>query len=309
MEYRKLGTTGLEVSAISYGASPLGGVFGAIDASEGVRAVREALDGGINLIDVSPYYGLTRAESVLGEALKGVPRDSYLLATKVGRYGDGDFDFSPDRVTRSVDESLARLGVEFVDLIQCHDIEFVPLQPIVNDTLPALRKIQEQGKTRFVGVTGFSLSALRTVAQQAPVDTVLSYCNYSLNNTRLEGELPFYAGRGVGVINASPFSMGLLTQRGAPPWHPAGDEIAHACQRAAQRCASQNVDIAQIALQFAVAHSGIATTLVGMASPEEVRQNLAWASEPFEPALLHEIQDVLSPIHNLVWPTGLAENA
>ena len=87
MQYRALGRTGLNVSFVGYGASPLGGVFGDVDESTAIRAVRRSLDLGVNFIDVSPYYGLTVAETVLGKALQGVPRDSYVLATKVGRYG------------------------------------------------------------------------------------------------------------------------------------------------------------------------------------------------------------------------------
>src|SRR5712691_1255098 len=122
MEYRPLGKTGLQVSTLGFGASPLGSVFRPIDEVEGIRTVHTALDLGINFIDVSPFYGLTRAEAVLGKALATIPRDRYYLATKIGRYGQNEFDFSAPRVTASVDESLRRLGVDYVDLIQCHDI-------------------------------------------------------------------------------------------------------------------------------------------------------------------------------------------
>src|SRR4051812_27890784 len=126
MQYRQLGQTDMQVSCLSYGASPLGSVFRSVNEDTGIRTVNTALDRGINFIDVSPYYGLTKAETVLGKALQGVPRERYFLATKVGRYGSTmqDFDFSAARVTRSVDESLARLSVGHVDIIQCHDIEF-----------------------------------------------------------------------------------------------------------------------------------------------------------------------------------------
>ena len=110
MQYRLLGQTGLNVSILSFGASSLGGAFRDIDEQEGVRTVHKALELGINFIDVSPYYGLTKAETVLGRALVGIPREAYFLATKCGRYGSNicDFDFSATRVIRSVDESLAR---------------------------------------------------------------------------------------------------------------------------------------------------------------------------------------------------------
>ncbi len=309
MEYRALGSTGLQVSLLSYGASPLGGVFRDIDHKEGIRTVHAALDLDVNFIDVSPYYGLTKAEAVLGQALKGIPRDKYLLATKVGRYGEAEFDFSPARVARSLDDSLQRLGLDYVDLIQCHDIEFVPLQPLIDHTLPALRRLQAAGKARFVGVTGLPLRALRTVSEQAPLDTILSYCQFALNNAALQADLPFYRQRGVGVINASPLSMGLLTQRGAPPWHPASPQLKAACHSAAQLCRAQGVDIAQLALQFALSNPDIATTLVGTASPANIQQNIEWASQPLDPALLSQVQAILQPVQGRTWTSGLAENS
>ncbi len=135
MEYRTLGKTGLDVSILSFGASSLGSVFRPINEEDGIRAVHVALDRGVNFIDCSPFYGLTRAETVLGKALKDV------LATKVGRSGENVFDFSAERVMRSVDESLARMGIDYIDVIQCHDIEYGSLDQVVEETLPALRPV------------------------------------------------------------------------------------------------------------------------------------------------------------------------
>jgi L-galactose dehydrogenase len=308
MEYRTLGKTDLRVSVLSYGASPLGGVFRPVDEAEGIRTVQTALDLGINFIDVSPYYGLTRAETVLGKALKGIPRDRYYLATKVGRYGEAEFDFSARRVTASVDESLARLELDYIDLIQCHDIEFGSLDQVVNETLPALRKLQQQGKVGFVGITGLPLKIFRHVLERAEVDTILSYCHYTLNDTSLAGLVPFLKEREVGLINASPLSMGLLTERGAPDWHPAPAELKAACARAAAYCRSRSVDIAQLAMQFALANPDIQTTLVGTANPENIRKNVAWLEAPPDQELLAEVQAILKPFLNQSWPSGRLEN-
>jgi aryl-alcohol dehydrogenase-like predicted oxidoreductase len=308
MNYRPLGNTGLQVSALSYGASPLGSVFRPIDAAEGIRTVHTALDLGINFIDVSPYYGLTRAEEVLGKALVTIRRDRYLLATKVGRYGQEQFDFSAERVTASIDESLRRLQVEHVDLIQCHDIEFGSLDRVIQETLPALRKVHEQGKARFIGITGYPLAIFPRVLEQTPVDTVLSYCHYTLNDSSLAELLPYLQQKGVGIINASPLAMGLLTERGAPDWHPAPPPLKAACAQAAAHCRSRGVDIAQLALQFAVSNPAIATTLVGTASLENLRKNVAWSEQPPAPELLAEVQAILAPVHNMIWPSGRPEN-
>ena len=307
MQFRTLGKTGLEVSILGYGASPLGGVFGAINENEGIATVHRALDLGVNFVDVSPFYGETKAETVLGRALQTVPRHSYYLATKVGRYGQDQFDFSAARVTRSVDESLKRLGVEYLDIIQCHDIEFVALDQIVDETLPALRRVVETGKARFVGITGLPLKIFREVTRRAEVDTILSYCHYTLTDTSLLALLPMLKARDLGVINAAPLGMGLLTA-GAPDWHPAPPEIRQACARAAALCESRNSSLTKLAIQFAVANSDIATTLVGAAQPRYIEENVRWSQEPIDLELLASVQEILAPIHNQSWPSGLAQN-
>ena len=308
MQYRVLGKTGLKVSILSFGASSLGSVFRPIKEEEGIRAVHVALDMGVNLIDCSPFYGITTAETVLGKALRGVPRDSYVLATKVGRYGEDEFDFSAERVTRSVDESLRRIGVDHIDIIQCHDIEYGSLDQIVEETIPALRRVQETGKARFVGITGFPLAIYPAVMDRIDVDSVLSYAHYSMNDTTLAGLIPYLQDKGVGIIGASPLSMGLLTQRGTPDWHPATDEIKAGCAKAAAFCREQGVDIAQLAVQFSLRNPDIHSTLIGSANPDNLRRNIEWLDAPYDEALINAVLDVLAPIRDKTWQTGRPEN-
>jgi L-galactose dehydrogenase len=308
MQYRLLGKTGLRVSALSFGGSSLGSVFHEVTEAEGIRTVHTAIDLGINFIDVSPYYGLTRAETVLGKALREIPRDKYFLATKVGRYGDSEFDFTAGRVRASVDESLARLQVDHIDLIQCHDIEFGSLDQVIQETIPALRAVQQQGKARFIGITGLPLRIFQCVAEQAEIDTVLSYCRYSLNDSSLETLLPFLQQQNLGIISASPLSMGLLTERGAPAWHPAPAEIRTVCAMAAIYCRARGIAIEQLALQFALANPAIHTTLVGSANPENLKKNAGWAEASLDMDLLAEVRAVLRPILNKTWPSGRPEN-
>ncbi len=203
---------------------------------------------------------------------------------------------------------MQRLGVETIDLIQCHDIEFGSLDQIVEETLPALRRLQEQGKVRFVGITGYPLKIFREVINRAPVDTILSYCRYSLNDTALGTLIPFLQEHQVGIINASPLSMGLLTERGTPDWHPAPEALKRACAQAAAHCRAKGVDIAQLAVQFAVAPPALATTLVGTANPENLRKNAAWIELPPDPELLADVQAILQPVQNLTWLSGRPEN-
>src|SRR4051812_36990599 len=219
MRFRPLGRTGLELSWLSFGASSLGAEFRAIDLGEATRSVRVALDLGMNFIDTSPFYGRGMSECLLGVALRDVPRDQYLLGTKLGRYDRAHFDFSARRVVESVDVSLHRMGVDHLDILLCHDIEFVEMSQIVEETLPALRKLKEQGKVRFIGISGYPMNIFLYVLDRTDLDVILSYNRYTLQNTMLADLVPYLQGKGVGIMNAAPFSARLLMNAPLPPWH------------------------------------------------------------------------------------------
>jgi L-galactose dehydrogenase len=310
MQYRKLGRTGLEVSVLGFGGSSLGSVFHAIDESEGIRTVHVAVDNGINLIDTAPFYGLTKAETVLGKALREIPREKYLLATKVARYGykETDFDFSAGRVLRSIDESLARLRVDYVDFIQVHDMEFGSVEQIVTETIPALREAQRAGKARFVGITCLPLPLFRRVMDRVEVDQVQSYCHYCLNDTTLAGLLPYLRERGVAIFNSAPLAMRLLSKDGPPDWHPAPEAVRAKCAEAAKFCRERGTDLGKLALQFSVANADIPTHIVGTASPQRILRNIREIEEPIDAELLAGVQEILAPIHNVSWTSGRPEN-
>jgi L-galactose dehydrogenase len=279
-----------------------------VDEPTAIRTVHTALDLGINFFDVSPFYGYTRAETVLGKALKGIARDRYYLATKVGRYGDAEFDFSAARSLRSIDESLHRLGVDYVDLIQSHDNEYGDLNQVVAETIPALRQLQQQGKARFVGVTGYPLKIFKEILFRAEVDTVLSYNHYSLNDTTLTTLLPWLREKNVGIINACPVSQGLLTDHELPAWHPAPQDVRSACAAAARFCREHGTELARLALQFSLANPQIHTTLIGTADPTEIEQDVAWIAEPIDRDLMSQVEAILAPIKDKVWTLGRPEN-
>ena len=308
MKRLRLGSTCLEVSELGFGGSPLGSAYGAFAEQDGIDAVHTALELGITLFDVSPYYGSTRAETVLGKALRGVERSSYVLATKVGRYGDAEFDFTAERVKRSVRESLDRLGTDHLDLVQCHDIEFGDLDQIAEQTLPALRELQDAGLVRCVGITGYPLPALAYVAKKAPIDMVMSYCQYTLQNRRLAVWRDGFAEQGIGVINAAPLAMGALTDQGPPPWHPASARVLERCAEAARVCQRRGADLARLALQFSVATGNVASTVVGASHSDEVRRNVRWIDEPLDEQLLLEVEQVLAPVRDVGWTNGRPEN-
>jgi len=312
MEYRTLGKTGLRVSALSFGASSLGGVFHAIDEGRAIEAVFVALDGGMNLIDVSPYYGHYKAETVLGKALRQIPRDRYILSTKVGRYGkDGvnTWDYSGKRAQESVYESMERLGVEHIDLIHVHDIEFqasLPggLQKVVDETLPALVELKEKGLVSHVGITDLQISNLCWVidhSKEGTVETVLNFCHYCLCDDALADNLDYFEAHGIGLINASPLSMGLLSERGIPNWHPAPKMLVEACGDAAQYCKSKGYPIEKLAMQFSVSNPRIPATLFSSANPDNVRRNLQFVEQPIDWQMVKDVQEIIGPAMRLTW--------
>jgi len=307
MEYREIGKTGMKVSNLSFGASSLGGVFHSIKEEEAIQAVHTAVDNGINFIDVSPYYGHLKAEIVLGKALKNINRDKYYLSTKVGRYGkDGEnqWDYSAERTTESVYESLDRLNVDHVDLINVHDIEFADLEMICKETLPALVELREKGIAKHVGITNLTLHHFKYVIDHVTpgtVESVLSFCHYCLNDDALFDYLDYFEEKGVGVINASPFSMGLLTERGAPDWHPAPKPLQNLCRKAMLHCKAKGESIEHLAVKYAVSNPRIATTLFSTSRPEAVLQNIKWAESELNEELLAEVHTILEPRFRDTW--------
>lgn len=311
MIYRVLGKTGLKVSIIGFGASPLGQEFGVIDPAEGKRAVHYAIERGINYFDVAPYYGRTVAETRLGEALRGY-RDKIILATKAGRYDKElatGFDFSAQRILKSVDESLARLQTDYIDVFQIHDIEFGRREQIINETLPAMQQLKQAGKVRFIGITGYPVHPLKAIADTAEFDTILSYCRYNLMDTSMDEVLtPVVRKKGLGLINASPLHMRVLTEQGAPEWHPAPKRVVETGRQVAIFCRSRGVDIADLAMQFVLQHSDVATTLVGMSKTRHVDQNLKTVGVAPDPELLAEVLTLIKPVANIAWQEGRPEN-
>ncbi len=298
----------MKVSNLSFGASSLGGVFHGVREDEGIRAVHTAVDHGINFIDVSPYYGHLKAEMVLGKALKEIQRDRYFLSTKVGRYGkDGvnTWDYSAKRATASVYESMERLNVDYIDLINVHDVEFADLQQVVSETLPALVELRRKGVVGHVGITDLQPENLKWViehSEEGTVESVLCFCHYCLNDDLLLEYLDFLEERGIGVINASPLSMGLLSQRGAPDWHPATPALREACRKAAEYCAQQGYPIEKLAMQYSTGlNPRIATTLFSSANPANVLKNIEFVSEPADESLVAEVRRIIGDQMYVRW--------
>ncbi len=309
MNYRSLGSTGLLVSAIGFGASPFGDVFRPVSDEACQAAVDSAIEGGINFFDVSPYYGQTLAETRLGKTLQG-RRKSIYLATKCGRYGAEQFDFSRKRILRSVDESLSRLQTDYLDLLQAHDIEFADMRQIAEETIPALREVKASGKARFIGVSSYQLRIMADLARSQQIDTALSYCRSNLLADDADRMLlPSLQAACIGLINASPLHMGILTPEGPPRWHPAPPVVRQAGAAVVRLCLAHGLSPMQVALRACLDHPYASSTLVGMSSPDEVEVNLGSLALQLEPDFVHQLRETVAPVKNCVWPSGHPENA
>ncbi len=306
MHYRPLGRTGLDVSAMSLGGAAIGQQYGPVSVAEAGACVYAAIDAGVNLIDTSAFYGLGQSEAILGEVLQGGWRDRVHICTKAGRLDRDRFDFTPAGMRACVEGSLKRLRTDRVEILLAHDIEFADdFEFVFTETARVLHDLKQEGKCRFVGMSGLPLGLLRQAIERCNLDVVISYCHFSLQNAALLSELVPVAERfGVGVLNASPLSMGLLTNQGPPPWHPAPVEIQMACRRAAEHCRSRGADIAKLGMQFCFAEPRIASTITGTAKASEFAANLNAFNEPIDAVVLAEVRAILAPVQDRTWPSG-----
>ena len=308
MEYRKLGKTGMDISIVAYGSSPLGNVFDETDETEGIRAVHYAIDHGINYFDVAPMYGVTLAETRLGKALKG-KRDKIFLATKCCRYDEDVFDFSAKKVQTSIDESLKRLQTDYVDVYQIHDIEFGDKNQVINETIPAALKVKESGKARFIGITGLPVHYLKHIAEQTEIDTLLTWAHYNLVEDEMDTHLTHMCReRGIGLINSSPLLQRLLTERPIPDWHRSPAKVRSKIAEVVAVCKDYGWNIADVAMRYCLDHAYVSTTIVGMSKQRNVEANIKVLNKRSNPELLAKIEELVSPVKNMMWFEGRVEN-
>jgi L-galactose dehydrogenase len=272
--------------------------------------VHAALDGGINYFDVAPAYGGTRSETVLGKALKGIARDRYVLSTKVGKYtapgayGEDTLDYSRQRIRASIDESAGRLGTDYFDIIHIHDIEYLNRKHTewaLVEGLQAVQELKHEGRIGAVSFGIYPIDLWRRIFSTCQVDAALVHNHLCLSDTRLLDLLPLAQAHDVGVINASPFASGLLTDRGPADWHPATTEDRAVFRRAAALCQSAGTSISKLAFQFSSQQPGVPTTMFSTADAASVARNRAWFEEPIDDSLLQAVREVLTPVTNKDW--------
>ncbi|HEY2642527.1 MAG TPA: aldo/keto reductase [Galbitalea sp.] len=292
MKRREIRATGVSVSELGFGAAPIGNLYSAVSDSDAAATVSAAWDAGIRYFDTAPHYGLGLSERRLGAALADYPRDEYVVSTKVGRllvpnpaptgsdllsggFAVSDeltrrFDYSPDGVRRSLDESLARLGLDRIDIVLVHD-PVEQLDEVIEHTVPALIELREQGVIGAVGLGMNYWEPLRRAVLETDLDVVMIAGRWTLLDRTAAPLLEACEDRGRAVLAAAPFNSGLL----AKPWpeesahYDYGPVSARDLERAraiAAACEAGGASLPQAALQFALRHPNVVSVVAGIGS-------------------------------------------
>ena len=311
MQFRELGDSGIRVSEICLGSWL---TYGAgVDDSAGRACIDAAFDAGINFIDTANVYGRGAAEAFLGRALKGRPRDSYVLATKLYfPMSDADRGLSRAQIEKQIDASLERLGTDYVDLYQCHRFdEAVPLE----ETMAAMSDVVRSGKARAIGFSEWSPQNIRdALAVPGAVKFVSSQPQYSLLYRRPErGVIPLCAANGISQIVWSPLAMGVLTGKYRPGEAPAADsraasedqhfmrayladDVLAAVQQLRPLADAAGCTMAQFALAWVLRQPNVASAIVGASRPQQVLDNVRASGLPIDPALFAEAETILAKV-------------
>jgi aryl-alcohol dehydrogenase-like predicted oxidoreductase len=312
MQYRQLGASDLKVSEISLGSWLTFGV--GIERDRAAQCVDRAFDRGINFIDTANAYGRGAAEEFLGETLKGRPRDSYVLATKVYfPMSDTDRGLSRVQIEKQLDASLARLKTDYVDLYQCHRYdENTPLE----ETMEALTATIHSGRARYIGFSEWSPQNIRDALALPGVDQLVSsQPQYSLLWRRPEKEvIPLCAANGISQIVWSPLGQGVLTGKYSPGAPPPADsraasesmgsmmgvkispEVIAGVEKIKPLAAEAGCSMAQFALAWVLREPNVASAIIGASRPEQVDDNAAASGLKIDPALFAKAEEIVAAI-------------
>jgi len=275
LELRPLAKTAMTVTAVGLGGAGLGGIFGPVGDADGVAAVEQALELGINYLDTSPKYG--EAERRMGMALRGVPRDSFLISSKVGTHPLRPGDYSAEAARWTVARSLQVLGVDHLDLCHIHEPEPEQLTTALapGGAMEALTALKAEGVIRAIGIGVQDHALHRQAVDGGQLDVCMMVNDYTLLRQDVDDIFALAESNGLGLVNGAALAMGLLSGRdpdtiGTPRWVPPGDEVA-AANRVHDWCRAEGVPVLALALQFSLRQQRFDCTLLGAATAAEVR--------------------------------------
>lgn len=312
LDMMQVGRTGLRVTRMGLGGAAIGGLYEPVPRRQALETVRRAYQLGLRYFDTAPLYGRGKSEEAVGEALRGCPRDDFVLSTKVGRllvpargtpqdevYVDLPplevvFDFSRDSVLRSLEDSLRRLGTDQVDILFIHDPDDHHRQAI-EEAYPTLADLRSQGVIGAVGVGMNQWQALARFAREGDFDCFLVAGRYTLlDQSALAELLPLCLERGISVIIGGPYNSGILASDLSPGttfnYTPAPPELLERARRIKAVCDRYGVPLKAAALQFVMAHPAVASVIPGARRPQEAEENLAMARHPIPADLWAELR-------------------
>ena len=295
---KRVGRTRLEVPVLGLGCAPLGGLYAPVPEGDALATVRLCLESGVSFFDTAPFYGEGLSERRAGAALTGVPRDEYVLATKVGRLvlpeGGVRFDFSRDGVLRSVEESLGRLGLDRVDVLHIHDADR-HYREALEGAFPALAELRRQGVIGAVGAGMNQWEMLADFARDADFDCFLLAGRYTLlEQGALEEFLPLCLEREIGVFLGGVYNSGVLASGAVPGakynYADAPPEVLERVRRLQEVCEHHGVPLNVAALQFPLAHPAVTSVVIGARSSAEMGANMGALREPIPAELWAELK-------------------
>lgn len=298
MEQRQLGKNGPMVSALGFGAWPIGGGMGAVDEQMAIATIRVAIDNGITLIDTAQAY--RTSEAIIGKALKDGYRERCFLATKVSR------DYSREGIRSAIENSLRALLVDYVDLYQIHG--WNPQYPI-EESMETMEQLRQQGKTRFIGVSNFNVEQMQQALETAWFHSLQP--RYNMIDRQIEAEiLPFCEQTGIGILSHSPLAKGLLTGRYTPDHKfPEDDErsrsprfqgetfanyLAKAERLKKEIAEPRGLSLVQLAIGWQLRHPAITCVLVGAKNPQQVKEHIGAVGWTLTEEELRRIEEILS---------------
>lgn len=298
------------ISNIAFGCATLANIYNPISEIDSCDLVYHAFNRGINYFDVAPFYGGGLAEKRLGICIKNLNRNDIFLATKIGRYtsqnsnsgAGGYFDFTPSMIEKSIKQSMSNMETNYIDLIQCHDIENVKMIDILN-CLPLLEHFKSTQKIGGIGINSYPLQPLLNVLDNSKikVDSIGTYAHHTLINDSILEIIPEMKKKNVEIINSSPLGMGLLTEKGPPIWHPASILMCETVNNIKLYCKNNSENISNIAMRYSLSNNELLTNITGANSINEIEMNINSLNNNIPDTYLKDISIIAYPIKNKLW--------
>ena len=298
------------VSNIAYGCATLANIYKPLNIDDCKQLITYTFKKGINYFDVAPFYGGELAERNLGYSIKDIPRSELFIATKIGRYTDdnsnsgagGYFDFSPSKIEQSIKKSIDNMNIKYIDLLQCHDIENVSRQTVL-DALPLLEHYKTTGIINGIGINSYPIQPLLDIVESTPIkiNSVGTYAHNTLINNTILDYIEYFTKKNISIINSSPLAMGLLTQKGPPIWHPASNLMKTTVNNLNNYCLSKNLNIENLSMIYSLSNKDILTTISGGNSITEIKNNLNCLNKTIDDLIMKDITEIVYPIKNKLW--------